>query len=564
MIRRAATAIISVALVAAWYLTLPPRSLLLPVPGGQTVPVRGVIHVHTRRSDGTGTVDDVARAAARAGMQFVILADHGDVTRGADRPAYRSGVLCIDAVEISTTGGHVMAFGLDRAPYPLGGEARDVVEDIARLGGMAIPAHPESNKPGLRWTEWTAPFAGLEWLNGDSEWRDESAATLARVLLAYPARGAEALGLLLDRPDDILRRWDTLTEQRRVTAVAGSDAHARLGLRSLGEPYDRSASLPLPGYEQVFRTFSIALPQLRLTGNPDEDARAVIAEIRAGHVYSTIDALARPALLTFTASSGDAQLMAGDEFQPRDPVTFRVATNAPGRAEIRFLKNGQVAAATRTATLEQTVSPMPAVYRVEVQLPGAPGGHPIPWIVSNPIYLRAAGQPPAVAQRSAPTSVAVQYANGPATGWRIEKSERASAALDVVGALGGTQLLMRYALAGTPAEGPFVAFVMPPGEQLPHNDRLIFSARADHPMRLSVQVRASQASALERWQRSVYLDDMPRTITVFFDDMTPVGTARGEHPSLDRVESVLFVVDTVNTKPGTSGQIWMDDVKYGR
>ena len=564
MTRRLAMAIILVAVSAAWYLTLPPQPVSLAAAAGDSDPVRGVIHVHTRRSDGTGTVDDVARAAAQAGLGFIILTDHGDATREPDRPIYRSGVLCIDAVEISTSGGHVVALGLGKAPYPLAGEARDVVEDIARLGGMSISAHPGSNKPELRWTEWSTPFDGLEWLNGDSEWRDESPRTLARVLLAYPGRRSSALALLLDRPGDILRRWDELTARRRVTAVAGSDAHARLGLRTLGEPYDRTATLPLPGYAQVFRTFSITLPQLTLTGNAVDDAAAVLTEIRAGHVYSTIDAVAAPALLSFSASTSDRSAMPGDEWQPHGPVTMRVATDAPGRNEIRLIRNGEVMASTRGTILEQTVPPTPAVYRVEVQFPGAPGEPPVPWILSNPIYLRASGQNVSTPPRPPATRVAVRYDNGPATGWRFEKSERASAALDVIGAVGGTQLLMRYALSGTIGAGPFVAFVMPAGSDLATYDRLTFDARADHPMRLSVQVRAPQGPAGERWQRSVYVDDTPRTVTVYFDDMTAVGTTTSPHPPLDRVESVLFVVDTVNTKPGISGQIWIDAVKYAR
>jgi hypothetical protein len=221
-------------------------------------------------------------------------------------------------------------------------------------------------------------------------------------------------------------------------------------------------------------------------------------------------------------------------------------------------------ASTRGAILEQTVPPTPAVYRVEVQFPGAPGEPPVPWILSNPIYLRAPGQNFANSPPPSAARVAVRYDNGPATGWRFEKSERASAALDVIGAVGGTQLLMRYALSGTIAEGPFVAFVMPAGADLATYDRLTFDVRADHPMRLSVQVRAPQGAAEERWQRSVYVDDTPRTVTVDFKDMTAVGTTTSPSPPLDRVESVLFVVDTVNTKPGTSGQIWIDAVKYAR
>jgi hypothetical protein len=117
--------------------------------------------------------DDVTRAAAAAGLQFVIITDHGDGTRTPDLPDYRNGVLYIDGVEVSTIDGHLVALGLPKAPYPLGGEGRDVVDDVHRLGGIAIAAHPGSPKPDLQWKDWNAPIDGLEWLSADSEWRDE-------------------------------------------------------------------------------------------------------------------------------------------------------------------------------------------------------------------------------------------------------------------------------------------------------------------------------------------------------------------------------------------------------
>ena len=55
--------------------------------------VFGAYHVHSARSDGSGTPDEIAAAAARAGLRFVILTDHGDATRAPDPPAYRHGVL---------------------------------------------------------------------------------------------------------------------------------------------------------------------------------------------------------------------------------------------------------------------------------------------------------------------------------------------------------------------------------------------------------------------------------------------------------------------------------------
>src|SRR5204863_3497039 len=126
-------------------------------------------------------------------------------------------------------GGHYIALGIPQTRYPLGGEARDVIQDVKRLGGFGIVTHPDSRKPALQWHEWTAPFDGIEWLNADSAWRDVSRRRKARALATYLFRPVETLGSLLDRPDLTILRWDALNGRRRLVGVAGVDAHARVG-----------------------------------------------------------------------------------------------------------------------------------------------------------------------------------------------------------------------------------------------------------------------------------------------------------------------------------------------
>ena len=163
-------------------LTLPPRSRAVDLslwPQNQSPPTaRGVFHVHSNRSDGSAAVEAIAAAAFRAGLQFIIFTDHGDGTRTPDPPIYRSGVLCIDAVEITTTGGHYIALGMPQSPYPLAGAPHAVVDDVRRLGGFGVVAHPTSPRAALEWTDFGLAYDGIEWLNGDSQWRDESTRAL--------------------------------------------------------------------------------------------------------------------------------------------------------------------------------------------------------------------------------------------------------------------------------------------------------------------------------------------------------------------------------------------------
>jgi hypothetical protein len=103
---------------------------------------------------------------------------------------------------------------------------------------------------------------------------------------------------------------------------------------------------------------------------------------------------------------------------------------------------------------------------------------------------------------------------------------------------------------------------MPATAAIATYERLMFTARADRPMRLSVQLRSSGGG--ERWRRSVYLDSMPRTVDVAFNDFRRVGSASSSPPELAKIDSILFVVDTVNNKVGSNGQIQVDDIRYAR
>jgi hypothetical protein len=545
---------VAVAFVAA---TLPPRTVALPV----TLPdrlVMGAYHVHTRRSDGSGTVDDVLAAAARAGLRFVILTDHGDGTRPPDPPAYRHGVLEIDAVEVGTLAGHVVALGLDRAsPYPLAGAPRDVIEDIHRLGGAAVVAHPDSPRAGLRYGGTPDGFDGIEWLNADTEWRDESAARLAATAARAIVRPSEAIASLFRRPAATFARWDRAAATRPVFGLAALDAHARLGWRLTDEPQGWTVARQ-PAYDAMFRALADVVElDAPLSGDARSDARRLLAAIRAGRVYSLVRAFAGPASIELTAAQDHrAVATAGDRLSAAVDTVFRVRVPEYPSAAVTLVRGREVVAAGRGALSYETSAP--GVYRAEAQF----GSHAVPWLVSNPIALGLPTVAPDVAapDAGAITGRAIPLPAGEGE-WAIEHDPSSSGEVRA----GDDGLTFTFQLGDGAARGQYAALV----HTLPEDTGVTgvrFTAHASAPMRVSVQVRLGGAHLGERWRRSVYVGPEAREVTVPIGDFARAdGTPRdGTDPSRVAAQGLLFVVDTLNTKPGTAGTVTIDDVQVAR
>jgi hypothetical protein len=522
------------------FLPLPPRAVTLDAPLSPSLTAVGSFHVHTNRSDGSGSPDEVAAAAARAGLNFIVLTDHGDGTRTPEPPRYHSGVLVIDGVELSTQGGHYIAIGMPQAPYPLRGEARDVVEDVKRLGGFGVVAHPDSAKPALQWRAWDAPFDAIEWLNADTEWRDESRAQFLRALARYPFRPAETLASLLDRPDRTLDRWDALTQKRQVVALAGADAHARAGWRDDdANGYTRGWFLRIPSYEASFRTFAMRVSIERPLGtSAPADAEQIVSALRAGRFYTAIDAIATPAALEFSMTDG----------------ALVARANGPESGTIVLRKDGRIAAQHRLPELQFNSKREEGTYRVEVYLPNSPGNPAVPWIVSNPIYIRATGwgaTPPAGAHPPPATTFSIQ--GGP---WRVETDDASSAQVSQTDPPKGA-VEFKYRLADGGRSDQYAALVIGVGKALTERTHMAFRGRAVRPTRMSVQARQPHSGG--RWQKSVYLDAETRDIVVRFSEMLPVGDSGTFDPS--QADTVLFVLDLNNANPGTSGALTIDDLR---
>jgi hypothetical protein len=541
--------LLTAALVAAvvFFAAAPPRPARTS--GSQPADprvLRGAYHIHTTRSDGALDRDAVALAASRAGLTFAIFTDHGDGTRVPAPPEYVHGVLCLDGVEVSTDDGHYVALGIGQTPYPLGGDGDGVAEDVARLGGFGIAAHPFSPRQELAWTAWSAPLDGIEWVSADSEWRDEGRFALGRAVLGYLSRPAAALASLLDRPVSTLVKWDQLAARRRIIALAAHDAHGGFGKENGGTSGRR---LHVPSYETTFRSFSLrVLLASPPSGDASRDAPLLLSAIRAGAVFTVIDAVASPGALDFHASAGGATIaMGGTVPATAGEVRFTARADVPPNASILLLRNGEVIAWREGGSLEYDADDSGS-YRVEVMVPQAPGTPQIPWVLSNPIFRFGSQPAPGHPQPLPGASSSVAIAE-----WRTEASTGSRASVGVE----QSDVRFTYELAGGNSASQFAALVHDLRDP-PEFSAVAFRASASHPMRASAQLRFAQ-DGLRRWKRSFYVDQNERLVRIPVTEFR-AADGPGSLPSTSRATSLLLVVDLTNAVPGARGDLTISDV----
>jgi hypothetical protein len=353
----------------------PPRP---PPPAGEA---RGAWHVHTTRSDGRGTLDEVVRAARQAGLQFVVVSDHNVLTPGD--AGYHDGVLVIEATEASTRYGHVVALGVARA-LTVDERDGDPLGAIAALGGVAVVAHPlHPKRPFQGWGR--GPWRGFEVVSNDTAWyrvlADRDAGKLAVAALEVPWDPAGAVLTLGDDPTDELARFDA---ELRAAPSAPAGRPARVLFCS-------ADAHGYPSYRAAFEAFSMHVP-VRLGGDAAADTRAVVRALVDGAAACVFDGLAPASGVRLARGPGrtlDLELEA----------PARTASSlGTGRAAVTLVRDGVRVGARPIERVPGDSIPPDQLERIEVRglcgAPCAPGAYRAevrldgePWILTNPVMV---------------------------------------------------------------------------------------------------------------------------------------------------------------------------------
>lgn len=335
----------------------------------------GAFHVHSCYSDGSGTYQEIASAAARAGLDFVVMSDHDTLRPRADGwQGWHDGVLVIVGTEISCKRHcHVVALRAKDAAGLRWKPLRRVLFDLANQGSAAFVAHAHVAhiwgfplKAGAL-EEWEVPgFAGVElWsfmhdiCDGLVPWQIPSFLYTWRRRIRGPGQR-------------VLAHYDRITQARRFAAVGSLDNHA-IAMPVIGTR--------ILAYETGFRTLRTHVLCEELKGEP-QDTNRVVQALADGSAFLALDLAADARGFEFRAERGGEVLSMGEERLWQGPVVFRA--RSPAFAHLTLKRNGSAVAEADGNELEHRAE-KPGVYRLEAHLDGRP------WVYTNPIYLRPAG-----------------------------------------------------------------------------------------------------------------------------------------------------------------------------
>ena len=354
----------------------------------------GNLHLHTTASDGTATHDEVAAAAARAGLDFIMYTDHNtwvDGVAGWYRdPGSGHKILRLMGQEVNDQNleqecNHLLCHFASRDLNSIAADPQQLIDVVNKHNGLSFLAHP-IERPGygpakqtLPWISWNiSGYTGIELWNAmsDVKWRLRS---IPRGLL-----GAYLPQLVLSSPfPELLARWDELlTSGNKIVAIGGSDAHAW----SITWKIFTRTVLP---YEFLFRAVNThLLLDADLSHDFDQARRQIYHALKRGHCYVSYDLIASPRGFSFEATSGSQQAMMGDTLILQSEATLRVESPRP--AKLRLMKDGQLLLEKKGKDLVWHTSE-PGVYRVEAyrRFWGEQRG----WVFTNPIYLERAITP---------------------------------------------------------------------------------------------------------------------------------------------------------------------------
>jgi hypothetical protein len=356
---------------------------------------RGVTHVHSNRSTGSGAPAEITEAAREAGLDFIVMTDLNDFDRKTQFEGYYGQLLVLKGGEYSYLDSHLLYYDSpEHSPLTSLGQSQIQFSDMlsqerARSeSGFVVLAHPFKSR--FAWNSaYPIGLDGIEVINlfslWEKAWLSSKASTIWSVLI-YPFNQRLALFRLFEEPKQEIELWDQLNLKRHTLGLSGADATAKA---TLSDQY-----LRIPSYQDTFQISSNhVLLTSELTGNVSSDRKKIFDALKSGSFYMSLDLLADPKGFLTVIKGNKKIYPMGSEIKFTDGL--QLVAQLPQKPQVPFeiviIKDGD-----RYVTSNSQVTTMnihsPGVYRVVVRLiptlPLPDGKKWFPWIYSNSFYVK--------------------------------------------------------------------------------------------------------------------------------------------------------------------------------
>lgn len=346
------------------------------------------LHMHSIYSDGSGSHQEIAMDAIKAGLDAVIVTDHNILVQDFEGYIKKDDhqVLLLVGEEIHDQArepqkNHLLVFNAEKELSTFAYDPQLLLDKVNEAGGLSFLAHP--NDPALpifgeddiSWVDWDIHgFTGIELWNGFSELKNVVKNKLQAIFFAF-APAYLAHGPL----PSTIKKWDDLISSGlKVVAVGGSDAHA---LKSHMGPLRRT----IFPYEYHFKAINThLLSRDELSGDLKSDKKIIYDSLKAGHAFIGYDLAAPTTGFRFTAQTEKNDAIMGDEVYFSQGITFQI--RVPGNAETHLLKDGRIIKVWENQQFCTHLTSEAGNYRVECYREYL--GKNRAWIFSNPIYTK--------------------------------------------------------------------------------------------------------------------------------------------------------------------------------
>ena len=329
--------------------------------------IQGVYHIHTTLSDGSKTPEEIAKIASATDLEFIIYTDHGNPNfESLSEEGWKEDILVLSGSELSTNRGHLVLLNFDLPENTFTSDADGAAYQVKSLNGFSIIAHPYS-KTIWTWGE-SFNFSGIEIINADSMLKDQ----IWRWIPYTPALFLKPdyfLLKILSVPQKNLNKWDSLNQDFQISGYFSADAHLL--------------------YRPLFSFLRLHLLLDRPLSDRFEEAKQqIFSTLKRGQFYCAIDAAAKAEGFRYWLTAGENKIFMGESGDLENSPKLHVQLPLFISKETHLLFNGQSILQSSNDTIEFLVE-KPGTYRVEVYLKEkTPLNKRIPWIISNPIYLK--------------------------------------------------------------------------------------------------------------------------------------------------------------------------------